>query len=252
VTGPGRPAIAIVDFEAPLPEGEDLHAVTGALDATHRCERPLERFTIALDSTGEAHEDHSAPLRGERGEPVSVSLDLSWETDGTPYAYRMTTRYEIPCRVSGSVRIDEQELVLRGPGQRDHSWGVRDWWAMDWMWSAARLGDGARVHAVAIRLPGGMGFGTGYLQGARGELTELEQVEAAEQLGRDGLVRSARLALEPTSLAVAVEPLAYGPLRLVDRGGRVTSFHRAMCRFRSDDGRTGLGWAEWNLNQGRG
>ena len=57
--------------------------------------QPLERFHCTLTGTGEAHDDHSAPLREERGEPVPVALDLTWQTDGAPYAYRVTTRYEI-------------------------------------------------------------------------------------------------------------------------------------------------------------
>jgi hypothetical protein len=252
VTGPGRPAVAIVDLEAPLPEGEHLRTVTNRLAAEHRCERPLERFRCTLDATGESHEDQSAPLRGEGGEPVPVALDLRWETDGAPYAYQVTTRYEIPCVVVGTVRIGDEELTLRGPGQRDHSWGLRDWWSMDWMWSAVRLDDGARVHAVHIRLPDGAGFGVGYLQPAGDLPRELESVEAHEELGGDGLVRSAQIVVEPTGLTIAVEPLAFGPLRLVAPDGRVTSFPRAMCRVRAQDGRAGLGWVEWNLNQRAG
>jgi hypothetical protein len=251
VTGPGRPAIAIVDLEAPPPRGDDLRTATGALEAVHRCERPLERFAVTLEGTGEAHEDHSAPLREERGRTVPVALDLAWDTDGAPYAYRMTTRYEIPCRVTGTVRIGNEELSLRGPGQRDHSWGLRDWWSMDWMWSAARLADGAHVHAVQIRLPAGMSFGVGYVQDGSGELHELESVDATEEVAPNGLITSAQLDLKPAGLALDVEPLAFGPLRLVAPDGRATSFPRAMCRLRARDGRVGLGWLEWNLNQRR-
>jgi len=32
------------------------------------------------------------------------------------------------------------------PGQRDHSHGVRDWWSMDWVWSALHLDDGTALH----------------------------------------------------------------------------------------------------------
>jgi hypothetical protein len=249
VTGPGRPAVAVVDLEAPLPEGEQLHTVSDRIEAEHHCERPLERFRCTLAGTGEAHDDHSAPLRGERGVPVPVALDLTWHTDGAPYDYRVTTRYEIPSVVEGTVRIGDKELALRGPGQRDHSWGLRDWWAMDWVWSAVRLDDGERVHAVRIRLPDGAGFGIGYVQPVGGEPRELESVEASEQVGADGLVTSARLEVEPAGLALDVEPLGFGPLRLTSPDGRSTNFPRAMCRVRAADGRAGLGWLEWNLNQ---
>ena len=48
-----------------------------------------------------------------------------------------------------------------------------------------------------------------------------------------------------------VEPLAFAPLRLISPDGRVSHFPRAMCRLRCADGRGGLGWLEWNLNQPR-
>jgi hypothetical protein len=177
-----------------------------------------------------------------------VGLDLTWDTDGIAYAYRMATRYEIPCRVHGTVRVGDEELELAGPGQRDHSWGVRDWWSMDWVWSAACLSDGERVHAVQIRLPDGNRFGVGYVQPPQGGAFELESVDVTEEVASNGLVDSARLGLQPGGLELNMEPLAFGPLRL-EHEGRVTNFPRAMCRYTSPDGRTGLGWAEWNLNK---
>jgi hypothetical protein len=248
LTGPERATVAVVDTEAPLPKGEALRTSTAALDAEHSCERPLEQFTVTLEGTGEAHEDQSAPLRAERGREVPVALDLTWDTDGSPYAYRVATRYEIPCQVHGTVRIGDEDLELIGPGQRDHSWGVRDWWSMDWVWSAARLSDGERVHAVQIRLPDGNRFGVGYVQPKQGAAFELESVDATEDVASNGLVDSARIVLQPHGLELGVEPLAFGPLRLT-RDECITNFPRAMCRYRSPDGRTGLGWAEWNFNQ---
>ena len=69
-----------------------------------------------------------------------------------------------------------------------------------------------------------------------------------EELGADGLITSARIDVEPGGLGLTLDPIAFGALRLVSPDGRTSNFPRAMCRFRSDDGRTGLGWAEWNLN----
>ena len=86
--------------------------------------------------------------------PVELALALRWDTTGEPYAYRATTRYEIPCRVSGTVRCGEETIEFAGVGQRDHSWGVRDWWSAEWMWSAAHLQDGTHLHGVEFRLPG--------------------------------------------------------------------------------------------------
>ena len=96
-------------------------------------------------------------------EPAEASLDLTWTTDGVPYHYDVTTRYEIPCLVSGTVTVGGETFSVDGQGQRDHSWGVRDWWAFGWCWNSMRLDDGTRTHAVDIRFDG-FGAFFGYVQ----------------------------------------------------------------------------------------
>jgi hypothetical protein len=159
----------------------------------------------------------------------------------------MTTRYEIPCTVSGTVRIGDEEISFTGPGQRDHSWGSRDWWSMDWVWSALHMDDGTRLHAVELRLPDMPRMSVGYSQAA-GDLVELDSVRASEQVADNGLITAASLALDPGGIEAEIEPLAFGPLLLVAPDGRVSQFPRAMVRARTADGRTGSGWVEWNRN----
>jgi hypothetical protein len=245
VTGRGRPCVSVVDLAAPLPLGSKLTARTGAYEAALVCETPGERFHVTLAGSGVAHADHAAPLRGE---PADVALDLRWETDGEPYRYTRATRYEIPCLVSGTVTVGGEELAVRGPGQRDHSWGVRDWWAADWVWSAGRLADRRRLHALEMRLRDGRRLGVGYLQGAGTPLTELRAVSAEEEVADSGLITAARIAVDPGAVRVDLEPLAFGALRFTSEDGRVNQFPRAMCRFRTGDGESGLGWVEWSRN----
>ncbi len=248
ICGPGRPSIMLVDPAAPLPDAEDdLQAIDlERLHAQQQCEDPLQRFAVKVSGTAEAHEDQSAPLRGEPGTPVQVELDLIWETAGIPYAWRQATRYEIPCRVSGRVRMGEEELQFSGIGQRDHSWGSRDWWALDWMWSALHLDDGTHTHAVGI--PQMPGFGVGYVQ-KEGELVEITSVESSEEVAGNGLVTGAQIRSEPDGLGVEIEPTGFGALRLEAPDGRLSLFPRAMCNVRTADGRAGAGWIEWNRVQ---
>jgi hypothetical protein len=223
---------------------------TSALHADHRCRQALRSFAVTLQASAQAFEEPAALLRGEQGRPAPLALDLVWDTDGVPYSYRLTSRYEIPCLVSGEIRAGEQVFrLVQAPGQRDHSWGVRDWWSMDWMWSAARLYDGTRLHAVELRLPGAPGLGVGYVQSPGGELLELDSVSASEHIGADGLIKAAVLQIDPPGLELEVQPLAFAPLRLIAPDGRVSHFPRAMCRLHGADGRGGLGWLEWNRNQ---
>ena len=248
VCGPGRPTVAVLDFTAPLP-GDDLTVTTDAFTATQACEAELERYRVTLRGRGAAHDDPSALLRGEAGRAVDVELDLVWHTAGAPFSYRLSTRYEIPCRVEGTLTVDGESLVLSGAaGQRDHSWAVRDWWGMDWVWSSGHFEDGTHVHGLDLRLPEGQRLGTGYVQAPGEPLLELQSANAAEVMRDDGLAASTRLELVPGGMVVDAEPLGHGPLRLEDDAGRVAQFPRAWCALRTGDGRAGVGWIEWNRN----
>jgi hypothetical protein len=247
ICGPGRPTIMLVET-VPLPEPDDgAQLIMGeGLRAEQHCEEPLERFRVTLEGTGEEFADPSAVLRGESGEAVEIAFNLIFESAGVPFAWRQATRYEIPCRVRGRVRIGDEEIEFGGPGQRDHSWGSRDWWASDWMWSGLHLDDGTHTHAVGV--PQMPGFGVGYVQ-KDGEVSEITSVTATQEVADNGLITSARIESGPDELILDVEPLAFGPILLVAPDGRVSHFPRAMCRVSAADGRTGTGWVEWNRNQ---
>ncbi len=59
ICGPGRPAVAIVDFAAPLPAGEELTLECEGLRAEHVCMAALERFRVRVEATGEAYAGRS-------------------------------------------------------------------------------------------------------------------------------------------------------------------------------------------------
>ena len=146
--------------------------------------------------------------------------------------------------------MGDEALELRGHGQRDHSWGARDWWSAEWMWSAGALEDGTRVHGVEFRLPGAPRLGVGYVQPPEGGVVELDAVNASEVVAADGLISSAQITYG--DLELEVEPVAFGPLLLTAPDGRISQFPRAMCRVRARDGRNGTAWVEWNRNASLG
>ena len=74
----------------------------------------------------------------------------------------MTTRYEISSWVTGSVTIGDHTIAIDCAGQRDHSWGVRDWWQFPWNWTSGHFDDGTFVHAARSIIPGLDLFATGY------------------------------------------------------------------------------------------
>jgi hypothetical protein len=247
--GPALPTVAVVDFEVPPPP-DPWVLRTGTLDVSHSADVPLQTYRVELRAQGQSYDDPSALLRGESGRPVEMAMDLVWTTDGTPYQYRLTTRYEIPCTVSGTVTVDGTRYAVDSvPGQRDHSWGVRDWWSMDWMWSALHLDDGSHLHGVDIRIPGTPAVSIGYVQGADGKVTELQTVSVREALDANGLPLNTTLSFDPGGITATVEVRGHAPLRLVAADGRVSQFPRAWVSVTTAGGRNGVGWLEWNRNR---
>lgn len=246
--GPDMPTLALNDFHAELP-ADPFDMRTTDITLTQQVIEPLRRYRVAVSGTGQAFDDPAALLRGETGRPVQVSMDLEWTTAGRPYQYRITPRFEIPCMVTGLVTVDgTAHQISAVPGQRDHSWGVRDWWGMDWVWNALHLDDGTHLHGVDVRIPGMPPVGIGYVQDDTG-LTELQAVSAEEAFGPDDLPVSTTLRVAPTGLVATAEIVAHAPVRLEAADGRISQFPRAWARITMADGRSGVGWLEWNRNR---
>jgi hypothetical protein len=245
--GPEMPTIAVNDFEAPLPANHGV-VVSDGIELGLVAAEPLQGYRVTVRGHGQAYDDPAALLRGETGRPVEVAMDLVWTTTGAPYQYRITPRYEIPCTVSGTLAVDGREVAVEDvAGQRDHSWGVRDWWAMDWVWSALHLDDGTRLHGVDIRIPGAPPIGIGYVQQPGRPLVELQSVAARETFSANGLPLGTMLRYG--ELTATVDIRGHAPVLLTAPDGRISHFPRAWVTVTTDDGRTGVGWVEWNRNQ---
>lgn len=248
VCGPEIATVALLDFHAPLPEDPDDVAGAG-VRLRHSATDPLRSYRVAVEGRGRAFSDPAGLLHGEAGEPAALAMDLSWTTTGTPYQYGIATRYEIPCTVTGTLSIDGDEMTLDAvPGQRDHSYGVRDWWGMDWVWSALHLDDGTHLHGVDLRIADLPPVSVGYLQ-KDGEITETTSVVADATIGADGLPVSTTLTFAPGDLTATIDVCGHAPVRLVSPDGRISFFPRAWAGVRTGDGRRGVGWLEWNRNQ---
>ncbi|HEX3793387.1 MAG TPA: hypothetical protein VHV57_02680 [Acidimicrobiales bacterium] len=251
IVGPDRPGVCSVNYTVPVPAGTGLVAEDTDTRIELEVIEPLKRFRIAASAPATTYHYAEDAYTDVPGTPVQLDLDLTWTTDGAPYHYELTTRYEIPCLVGGTVTIDGETLTVTGQGQRDHSWGVRDWWAFGWCWSSSRLSDGTRVQLADIRMPG-FPVAFGYLQdgdGAAGGAEPVTRLEVTEDLGAHGFPTSARILIGSAErdIALSVTPVAFGPVLLRnDVDGRVSYFPRAMVQVTADDGRPGLGWIEWN------
>lgn len=249
LVGPDRRLVTVVDHDVPLPAKDDsLQLHHAALWADNVIEKPTEHMRVALEAHAVSLDDPADTYRGLRGDKVPLAMELDWETDRSAYRWPpIQDRYEIPCRVSGEIQLAEGTIEFDGWGQRDHSWGVRDWWTMPWHWDAGRLDDGTRFHCSGGFGPGSE-IGFGYILPAGSDTFEdVTRVVVDADLGDEGIPLKGQV--EMNDLSLEVEPIAWSPVLLVAPDGRESRFPRAMARFTASDGRKGLGWVEWNQPQ---
>lgn len=225
LVGRHRPLVTVVDHDVAPPRGPGLDLRGEGLWADPVCETPLEHWTVGLEAFGVALDDPTEAYRSVRGDRTPLGFDLEWETSGGPRRLTRTDGYSLSCAVHGEVLVGPETLTFEGWGQRSHSWGRRDWWRGSWGTSSGRLGEGTSwsTDRVSSSVP-----------------------------GEDGLLPATRLELAQPALALAVAPLHHAPVRVDGSDGRSTRLARALCRYVAADGRSGVGWGEWNQPAGGG
>ena len=165
VVGPDRELVTVVSHDVALPtSAASLEIRADGIWADHTVETPLDHMTCNLEAFGLEVSDPAEMYGDVRGTRLPFGFELDWETDRAAYLWPpVTPRYEIPCRVHGTVTVGNDTIEVDGWGQRDHSWGAaRDWWAHTWCWSAGRLDDGTRFHTAGGFIPEN-DWGVGYV-----------------------------------------------------------------------------------------
>lgn len=246
LVGEGRPLVTVIDHEVPIPAA-GLDVRSEGLWAAHNLETPLDHWSLGCEAFAVGVDDPAETYGDLRGDRVPFGFDLEWETEGGVYPYPGIDRYEVPCRVHGEVLVGQERIEIDGSGQRDHSWGVRDWWSFGWSWTSSALSDGTRTHATHVALDDTPIYTTGYVQPPGGTPEAVATVDRGQDLGREGLPDRGWVHLD--DLQLEIDPVAFAPVLLTGPEGQLTRFPRALCRYTASDGRTGVGWTEWNQPQ---
>jgi hypothetical protein len=249
IVRPGRPAVLVADNAAPLPEPGRTDVRTATYAATQEVGQPLCSARVSLSATAASVLPAPAAAYGDltTADHAELAFDLEWTTVGGVYPYKDLPRYEVPCQVTGAVRLGGDTISIAGWGERDHSWGERDWWQVSWLWTSGRLGDGTSFHGMQANI----GFAIGWPSFAvtpGGELSHRSGFSAETVFGPDDFPERSRLRLAGAPMEAV--PLAFAPVAMTSPDGRLAHFPRALCRFAADDGRTGFGWTEWNQPPG--
>jgi hypothetical protein len=82
------------------------------------------------------------------------AFDYGSNQDGCPW-YMAFNRYEQSGIGEGRLRIDDREITITGSAHHDHSWGVRDWDAMQhYKWISAQSGPDVALNVMVTHYRG--------------------------------------------------------------------------------------------------
>jgi hypothetical protein len=251
----GEPLVLVRDHAVPgpsAPVSDDgnrrVEVASARVNGSWGPLEPLRTYRITTDGTGVALANPADAFHDESGPKVSVQIDLTWTGVTPPFPYTATTRFEQSAWVEGEVVIGDERIEVRCPGQRDHSWGVRDWWLFGWVWCSGRLDDGTWWHCARSIVPKIDIFQTGYVVTPDMRLAPVEHVDVDYELDPERLPVAGALGIGDLALTWVAE--LHAPVLLVSPDGKQSRFPRAVCRFETPDGRSGRGWIEFNFPEG--
>src|ERR1019366_2262023 len=194
----GEPLVLIRDHAAPCPpKGAPLDLSGERFTASWRCTDPLSTWRITTEGTRIAVADPATAFHREGGADVAVRIDLEWRGVAPVFPYPEATRYEQAAWVEGEMIIGDQRIAVHCPGERDHSWGRRDWWSFPWLWTAGRLDDGTWFHGgrSLVTGAGASNFQTGFVVDPDLTMHRIEAIEFEPQLDAEKLLIRADLDL---------------------------------------------------------
>ena len=222
-----------------------------ACDAEQHCEEPLQRFRVTLDGlgpsprrpvgaaarrAGRAGRDRARPRLGDR------------RRSRTRGASPRATRFPAGC--PARCAIGDEEIAFAGPGPARPLLGrtrlVGRRLDVERAASRGRHAHPRRRRTADARL-------RGRLRAARRRAVgDRVRHQPPRRSAANGLITSARIVSGPGRARRSTSsrsPSGRSGSRRPTGGCRC--FPRAMCRVRTDDGRTGVGWVEWNRVQRR-
>jgi len=194
-----------------------------ARDLSFEMEEPLSRWRLRL--------------RGRN------AMDLTWQAFTPPFDYAASGRampenlaadhFEQSGRVTGWTRFRGRHIEVDALGQRDKSWGVRDWARVEgWNWISAQFGQEIGFNAWETTLAGRRIFSGFVFRG--GESRALEQLDVELDCPHRAHVPNAvRLRMvDASGMELCASGRAVGQCGLVKRGHFV---QESPARF----------WLEW-------
>jgi len=199
--------------------------------------------------------------KGEDG-TAKVSFDLRFEGLSPVFDYREcassdketlaaavgSEHLEQMGKVLGSLSVDGREYYVKGLGERDHTWGEKDWTApRGWVWLACQVNEGFGFNVTKLYLDKGE-YDAGFLY-MDGETLPVVKVDMVTEYDADGSPNTLFMAMydkEGVVYGVKGEVKKKAVLEFKDGGDRGSILFETLAKYRIDDGDdAGYGIAEY-------
>lgn len=246
-----------IHYDGPVYYFEDA-SVLNSLEKVSLVDLPRKQVDLQLDFEGwhSLHDFqehlHKAPLGPGYMLRSLFSKKIMRTAASLPMRIRQGLKmsgaqhYEQAGTVTGSIKVDGQTVAFSGSGQRDHSWGVRDWKVpARWRWMVCQFGDQMAFNAMRVEMLGAVAWG-GYCwrpQGIQPVRTwELDNTFDASGLGGQDLHITLHLA-NGEDVRIDGQVMVNIPMRLAENGHE-TVINEGRARYHWN-GMVGYGVSEF-------
>ncbi len=243
---------------------QNLSAYDGDLNAgdlTIRCVEPFKQWRISYHGPAQDIADAQVLLRRskERAEgwftPAVLDMDLTFACTTDPHYAGQGEHghFEQAGRVSGEIRLGDQQFNVAGFGVRDKSWGPRDWGAGSQSgtsaaqpasgpapfvnWFSMNFGESVALGGSCFREPGGTLRGKGWMlrDNVAVDLKDItvESTYQTDSIVHESVVLQAKTA-QDEQLRIEGDVLSVCPTKIPFPGGAIF-VNEGLTRFRWGD-----------------
>ncbi|WP_018990704.1 DUF7064 domain-containing protein [Aromatoleum toluclasticum] len=233
IFGPGAGSNAVFEIRDGIEVPRDADFDDWKVGDVHvRQGKPLEVVDVVYNGDRVGFEMHF--------EGTHPAYNYAGHRDGCPSAVA-DNRFEQSGLITGALRLDGRRMPFETTGHRDHSWGTRDWAAVQhWKWFQGQAGADLSVHFFEIHVAGRT-----YLRGyvyKEGHMAEVTSVQVDFEHDADLSHRSmtaivaddAGRTTKVSGRTFALYPFHVSPTTVLNEAGMTVEF----------DGKPGVGWLE--------
>jgi hypothetical protein len=204
-------------------------------------------------------------MKGERTTPEVLTFGLDFESLNAVFDYRecvdakkaeisknvASEHLEQFGRVSGKVALGGESFQIHGLGERDHSWGVREWTAPKmWIWLTCQFSESCAMNVTKLVVDGGE-VEAGFFH-RDGKNHPLVKADIDTKFNQEGGPSSLRIMLRDKNgctYDVGAEVLRRAILPFEGSDGKSQSLlHEPLARY-TWNGMTGYGIAEYLIRR---